>query len=350
MDRGQTTTNAATHRCYGSLGDCHKANFGLPKVRDVLETKAKLEWRMSLVEPENSGSLQRRQPTPDQCVVLPGGRRIAFAEFGAPAGASVLYFHGFPASRLEAQLVHRAAVNQRVRLLALDRPGFGRSDFQPRTLAQWPEDVLEVADALRLERFAILGVSGGAPFTLACAVALASRVSAIAIIAGLGMTSVSEDLARFDAIARVSFRLARSAPALSRTVNRALAAVLRRRPELLNTLLAAGMSPPDREVLADPHVAATLAASLREALRSGSEGASHELSLLARPWGFDVAAVRVPCHLWHGERDCTVPIEMARRLAALIPGCGATFLADEGHFSLPVRHAETVLRTLLQDA
>ena len=300
--------------------------------------------------PEGSTHVRRQQPGPDQRVVLRDGRHIAIAEFGTPAGAAVLYFHGFPASRLEAQLVHRAAVNQRVRLVALDRPGFGYSDFQQRTISQWPGDVAEVADALQLERFAILGVSGGAPFTFACAVALASRVSAIAIVAGLGMASVAEDLARFDIVARVSFRLARSAPALSRTVNRGLAAVLRWRPELLDTLLAADSSSPDREVLADPEVAAALAASLREALRAGSEGASHELTLLARPWDFDVRAVRIPCYLWHGEKDRTVPVEMTHRLAALIPDCRAMFLADEGHFSLPLRHAETVLRSLLQHA
>ena len=139
----------------------------------------------------------------------------------------------------------------------------------------------------------------------------------------------------------MSFRLARSAPALSRTVNRALAAVLRRRPELLDKLLAADTSAPDRVVLADPEVGATLAASLREALRAGSKGASHELGLLARPWDFDVTAVRVPCHLWHGEQDSTVPIEMARRLAGLIPGCRATYFPTKAishcRFATPIQ-------------
>jgi len=285
-----------------------------------------------------------------RCVVLRDGRRIAIAEYGAMDGAPVLYFHGFPASRLEGELMHGAAARQRVRLVALDRPGFGYSDFRPHTMADWPDDVLEVADALSLKRFGIVGVSGGAPFALACGAGLAARVSAIGIVAGLGATSVAEDFARFEVFARMSFRLARSTPALSRTVNRVLAAVLRRRPELLNTLLAADMSTPDSVVLADPNVGATLAASLREALRAGSEAASHELGLLARPWNFDVTAVRVPCYVWHGEQDSTVPVELARRLATLIPGCRATFLPDEGHFSMPLRHADAVLQALLRHA
>lgn len=290
--------------------------------------------------------MEQRQP--DRWVTLRDSRRIAIAEFGTPSGAPVFYFHGFPASRLEAQLVHRAAVGEHVRLVALDRPGFGHSDFRPGTLADWPGDVVEVADELDLHRFAILGVSGGGPFALACAAELTTRVSATAIVGALGMTIVTEDFARLDMFARTSFRLARSAPALSRGFNRVLAAVLRRRPDLLSSLLAAEMPAPDREVLGDPEVEATLAASLREALRAGSRGASHELRVLARPWNFDVTAIRVPCYLWHGEQDSTVPVEMGRRLASLIPGCSATFLPGEGHFSLPVRHGDTVLKALLQ--
>jgi pimeloyl-ACP methyl ester carboxylesterase len=288
------------------------------------------------------------QREPDRRVTLHDGRRIAIADFGTSTGAPVFYFHGFPGSRLEAGLVHHAAVDRRVRLVALDRPGYGHSDFRPHTLADWPDDVVEVADALGLGRFAILGVSGGAPFALACAAALAARVSATAVVGGLGTTIAADDFARLNMFARTSFRLARFAPPLSRTVNSVLAAVLRRRPELLTTLLATRIPASDRVVLADPEVAATLAASLREALRAGSRGPSHELSVLARPWNFDVTAVRGPCYVWHGEQDTTVPVEMGRRLASLIPGCSAIFLPGEGHFSLPVRHGDRVLEALLR--
>lgn len=287
-------------------------------------------------------------PHHDSRVTLRNGRRIGIAEFGTSSGTPVLYFHGLPASRLEARLVHRAAVIRQVRLVAIDRPGYGASDFWPNTLADWPGDVVEVANALGLKRFSIYGLSGGAPFALACAASLTERVTATAIVAGLGMTSVTEDFSRLELFARTSFRLARSSPQVSRLVNRAWAVLLRRRPELLNTLLAAGTSAPDCEVLQDPEVAATLAASLREALRTGSEGASHELEILARPWNFDVTTIDVPCYLWHGEQDNTVPVEMARRLAMLIPGCSACFFPAEGHFSLPLHQSDSVLKALLQ--
>ena len=287
-------------------------------------------------------------PPQDRRVTLRDGRRIGIAEYGAPSGTPTLYFHGLPASRLEARLVHPAASRRQVRLVALDRPGYGGSDFWPHTLADWPGDVVEVVNALGLKRFSIYGLSGGAPYALACAAALPDRVTASAIVAGLGMTSVPEDFARLELFARTALRLARSSPQVSRMVNRAWAVLLTRRPELLNTLLAAGTSAPDREVLRDPEVAATLAASLREALRAGSEGASHELEVLARPWNFDVTTIAVPCYLWHGEQDHTVPVEMARRLASLIPGCIAHFSPADGHFSLPIRGSDAVLEALLQ--
>jgi hypothetical protein len=104
------------------------------------------------------------------------------------------------------------------------------------------------------------------------------------------MTSVAEDLARFENLpaCRSAGTLDASAFASRKSCAGCRAAVA---PELLNTLLAADMSSADRAVLADPKVGATLAASLLEALRAGSEGASHELGLLARPWNFDVTAV-----------------------------------------------------------
>ncbi len=90
-----------------------------------------------------------------------------------------------------------------------------------------------------------------------------------------------------------------------------------------------------------------LLASLGEAFRQGGRGAVLELLLYSRPWGFDPAENSVRVELWHGERDATVPVSMGRRLAETIPGCHGTFLSEEGHFSLPVDHAEEILRALV---
>lgn len=102
----------------------------------------------------------QRAAVPSFTVRLPDGRTIALEEYGASAGPPVLYFHGWPASRLEAGLIPELPV----RVLAFDRPGYGRSSPQPgRTLLDWPQDVADVADRLGLGQFHVVGLSGGAP-------------------------------------------------------------------------------------------------------------------------------------------------------------------------------------------
>ena len=283
-------------------------------------------------------------------LTLHDGRRIGVAEFGRPGGRPVLYCHGFPASRLDGVLADEAAAQVNVRLIAPDRPGYGLSDFQPaRRIGDWPRDALELADKLSVDRFAVLGISGGGPYAVACAAALTGRVTAVGIACGLGRLDFDEDVAPLNLFARTSFALARKAPGLSQLLNRILAPVLRNSPGWVVKLLAHQLSPPDRQTLSDPRVFAMYADSFREAFRNGGRGAALDLTLYAQPWDSAVESIRAPFYLWHGEQDTTVPIAMARRLSQAA-GCRAEFLPDEGHFSLPIRRMADILHVLAQHA
>ena len=115
-------------------------------------------------------------------ITLPDGRRLGCAEYGDPDAMPVLYCHGFPSCRLEPSMLPVSGI----RLIALDRPGYGLSDPLPgRTLLDWPRDVAAAADALGLGRFAVAGVSGGAPYAAACAALLKDRVMGLALICGI---------------------------------------------------------------------------------------------------------------------------------------------------------------------
>jgi pimeloyl-ACP methyl ester carboxylesterase len=146
---------------------------------------------------------------------------------------------------------------------------------------------------------------------------------------------------------RFSFALARSVPGLSKFFNFALAPILRGSPRWILKLLASRLPAPDRAVLADPKLFAMFADSFREAFRQGGRGAAYDMTLYVQRWETRVESIRVPCHIWHGEQDTTVPVAMGRRLAAAVPGCRATFLPDEGHFSLPVRRMDEILSVLV---
>jgi pimeloyl-ACP methyl ester carboxylesterase len=126
----------------------------------------------------------------DCSITLGDGRRLGYAEYGDPEGKPLFYCHGYPASRFEAALLDPAARKARVRIVAADRPGCGLSDFQPnRRILGWPNDVVELADALGIDRFAIVGVSGGGPYALACARKIPQRLTAAGVVCGLGPTS-----------------------------------------------------------------------------------------------------------------------------------------------------------------
>jgi pimeloyl-ACP methyl ester carboxylesterase len=285
----------------------------------------------------------------DQTCTLADGRRVGLAELGDPAGQPVLLCHGFPASRLECRLMGDAPARLGVRVLALDRPGYGLSDWQEaRTIRQWAADVEELAETLGLGRFAVLGVSGGAPYALSLAQALPDRVKAVGIVCGLGPVARPELLKPMHWPARLGFGSARRAPLLNYLFfGGPLGLLMQYRPSAALGMLTVGMQGADREVLDRPDIRASVCDTLREGLRQGTRGALWDMRLYAGDWGFDPATIARPVDFWHGDADATVPVLHTQSVAAVIPGATVRILPDEGHFSLPIRHAEPILERLL---
>jgi len=276
---------------------------------------------------------------------LADGRQLGFAQFGDPAGVPVIYNHGFPASRLEARLVEAEAVTLGLQLIAVDRPGFGLSSPRPgRTLTDWPEDIAALADHLGLARFAMLGVSGGGPATLACASRLANRLTAVTIVCGLGPVCEPELLRQMHWPARFSFGIARSCPTLATLLfGRCIGPLLKRSPNLTLRLLTVASPPVDTAVLRNAAIRQCLADSMREAFRQGGHGPTVELALLAAPWPFPVAGIELPIEFWHGRKDATVPFSHCEVLAERIVAASCREFPQDGHFSMPIRNAAAIL-------
>lgn len=278
--------------------------------------------------------------------VLANGRTLGYARFGAPVGAPVLFMHGFPSSRLEAELLDGPAKTLGVSLFAPDRPGFGLSDFQAdRTILDWADDVAELADALQLDRFWIIGGSGGCPYALACAHRLGKRVIGVATVAGLGPTTEKEIVRQMGPAARLGLALANRAPSVFSFVFDVLPRLVARYPRLNFRLNK--VTRPDRESIARPEVRAILEKSVREAFRQGTDGAVHELALFAAPWGFEIDQISTPLQVWHGLEDGVVPPAMGKLIVRDAKNAQLRLLAEEGHFSLPARHGAEILDALV---
>ncbi|TMB73516.1 MAG: alpha/beta hydrolase [Deltaproteobacteria bacterium] len=280
---------------------------------------------------------------------LEDGRLLGYAVYGDPEGWPIFYFHGFPGSRLEAQLADRVAARMGIRLIALDRPGFGLSDFKPRrTIFEWPDDVVKIADALGINRFATIGVSGGGPYAAACALKIPQRLTAVAIVCGLGPLDTPNGTDRMIRTNHLIFFLGRRLPWLAKISLWRIAYQVRRNPEGTLRRMIVALPDPDKAVLARPEVKTAMKDNVVEAFRGGSRGAACELLLYTRPWGFLLQDIATRVNLWHGEQDVSVPPTMGQYQARTIPNCRAIFYPGEGHFSLVINHMEEVLSGLLE--
>jgi pimeloyl-ACP methyl ester carboxylesterase len=260
-------------------------------------------------------------------VRLRNGRAIGCAEYGDPGGDPLFWFPGTPGSRLAAPPDEELTRALGVRVITVERPGFGVSDPAPgRSVLDWPADFAEVADALGCARFAVAGSSGAGPYLTACALRLAvriTRVGMIGTVAPVTEPGVARGLSLFR---RTAFAAARWAPGPVRLASRAFP----QDPARIYRAMTRDAPACDRVVLdriEDRQVRMTA-----EALRQGLDAFAWELHLAARPWGFSLRDIRAKVLLWHGEEDAATPVAMGRWLAQEIPGCEATFVEQAGHF------------------
>jgi pimeloyl-ACP methyl ester carboxylesterase len=284
-----------------------------------------------------------------QFVNLADGRKIAYAEYGDPKGIPTLYCHGFPGSRLEALLFDGAARRHKLRVIAPDRNGIGLSDACPeRQIVDWPYDVTELLDHLEIERFYLIGVSGGCPYALAYAAQFASRLYGVTIVCPLAPFARSALVNCMHWPARVNFKTIRRMPLISKLVYRHLVVPLTQLwPQTIYQLMLAIAPPPDANVLRRSQVRSILCGSIHEAVQQGSDSILHEMLLYTLPWGFELSGISIPVQLWHGNADETVPILHGHALAELLPNCDTHFVDAEGHFSLPIDRADQILQHLL---
>lgn len=281
-------------------------------------------------------------------LTLPDGRRLGYARYGATDGSPVVYLHGLPGSRLECQLVDATARAAGLQVLAPDRPGYGLTEPRADTsLLAWTADVAGLADALGIERFTVIGASGGGPCALACARALPQRVLRVGLVAGLGPLHNAALLRDMGHGARLALSLANRVPALFRaTVGMPLVAMARRDPALVIRLIALINGGPDREVLLRPDTLAAFSASIRLCFAQGTRGSLNDLQVFRRPWGFDPKDIRQPVQLWHGTADRVVPVSHSRYLETQLPDARLEIVAGAGHFSLPLEHMDAILAAL----
>jgi pimeloyl-ACP methyl ester carboxylesterase len=280
-------------------------------------------------------------------LTLPDHRSLAYAEYGDPAGYPLVWLHGNPSCRREPELFDPTLLERlHIRAIVPDRPGIGQSSFKPgRRLLDWPTDLAALAAALKLDRFALLALSAGTPYLVACARVMPHRITRAGIVSGLAPWEALEPADRRSAGLRYFATARRSAWHM-----RGMLWLMRQgmhQPEKWMARATADLPPVDQAVLAEPRVRQSCRALLHEAWRYGGRGLAWDAELVSRPWGFGLEEITLPVYLWHGDADRNLPLAMGLHLAASLRNSRLQVVADEGHFSLAVHHLETILRTLI---
>lgn len=287
----------------------------------------------------------------NQQIQISDGRKLGYAERGLSNGKPLFYFHGTPSSRVESNLFLNDDLLQslNVRLIAVDRPGLGLSDFQPdRRFMDFPKDILEVADYLKIDRFSVLAYSGGGAYGEACALSIPDRLVRVGVVSGTapfnlpGLTDgIPADNLRY-------FDLSRGKPWLARLMLKMMGTLSRFAPDKMIANALATLPEPDRETVSTPEFQAGFLSMIQEALRKETRGAQYDTFLMITEWDFRPQDIQFPVLLWHGEQDQNAPLAMGRFMANAIPNSEAKFYPNEGHLSLFKKYAEEIVRTLVQ--
>lgn len=290
------------------------------------------------------------RPKLEGSVAVCGGRRLGFAEFGAAHGRTVFWLHGTPGGRRQVPVEARVfAEREGVRLIGIDRPGIGSSTPHVyENVLAFSDDLRIVADTLGVDRMAVVGLSGGGPYTLAAAYALRERVVAAAVLGGVapvvGPEGISSGLMKLGTFVAPALEVA-GVP-----IGTALSAGIRVVRPFASPIidLYGRLSPEaDRRLLARPEFKAMFLDDLLNGSRRRIAAPFADIVVFTRDWGFRVSDVTVPVRWWHGDTDHIIPIEHGLHMVGLLPDAEFHHLPGESHLG-GLGASEQILTTVLE--
>jgi pimeloyl-ACP methyl ester carboxylesterase len=281
---------------------------------------------------------------------LPGGRRLAVDDVGDPAGRPVVYLHGNPDARQSRHPDDGLAAAAGVRLLAVDRPGFGDSDADPRGgPTAIGTDLAVLLDALGLPDAALLGWSAGGLAALAAASVLGSRAAELVLLAPVPPVEAYQDRSVVEALGPTRRPFAEMASELA--------------PHELATEVAPYLLPDPlteatarehvldgagevgrRELAAVPGALEALVAGLLAAGAQGGAGVARDIEHQLQP-GLTLGAVSAPVRAVHGSADPVAPPAVGRWLVERLPDATLETVEGAGHYLLFTRWA-SLMRSL----
>jgi len=265
-------------------------------------------------------------------------------EYGEPEGTPLVFFHGFPGSHLQGTVFKDHTKRFNLRVLAPDRPGYGYSDPLPgKGLIQFLDGLERALEKRGVEKFYLIGVSGGNPAALCMAARHGDRVLGLGSICGMTPYSETRDL--FYKFARTGFDFAAKSPEfLMRTIINPF--IKMANPEARLKEFAVKLNQADQEALKREWVLTTMKESLDLSRRQGASGFIFDLKAFSAAWPMQWSQITSPYYLWHGQEDLVLSHKMSEYAHSKVPHSKLKLYPKDGHYSLPIDRAGEILADL----
>jgi pimeloyl-ACP methyl ester carboxylesterase len=285
-----------------------------------------------------------------EVLALEDGRKLTYRTYGAADGYPILALHGTPGSRLKFAPADRIAGRLGLRIISLDRWGYGGTCAHPApSLSAFGRDCGWLLDSLGIGEAGVVGISGGGPYAAAVAAVLGRRISRLALVAPVGpIAGVRLKLGDLRPAHTFTFRVLPKLPGAVRGVFVPFRHVALAAPSASAVVAVLRAAASDRRMMQDRDVRRSLGVTFREGLRVSTRGPSIDMGLFGRPWDVDTHKVECAAKVWIGTEDRNVPIPAAVGLARSLTHCELELLEGEGHFWI-ARNFNVVLHWLAEN-
>jgi len=289
----------------------------------------------------------------DQILKLKDGRNLGYCIYGPKAGFPIVYFYPGPGCRF---LIHpdfeQITTELQVKIIGFDRPGVGLSSPKSGwSLFAVIDDLKELMDYLRIDKFGVLGHSAGTPYALAAAYKLPERVSKAATI---GLIVSPTFLADYDPKKLEGLDIQQGL----RKENKMVFNLGMKHRLLLRTMFTLSTStiknaekgvrgieetPGEEEFAKDKRFHELFIRVTNEFFAHGISPFLRELFIVHEPWGFKLSDIKPHVDLWIGENDHFTSPNMTTYASRYIKDCTIHKEQGLGHFSLYALKLQQIL-------
>lgn len=281
----------------------------------------------------------------ENSIELSDGKTLCFAEYGKPDGIPVLLFHGNPGVRFSWGLYPDSPYLDNIRIIAPDRPGYGKTEYKKNALEKWPDDIIELMDFLGIKKFHLFAPSGGGPYALACAWKMPERLLSVGLFGSVGPYH-KESVMCVNKPLKLLWRISNPLFGLVKLQNRIMANMARKNPlKLAKSFSDLELSENDKKIAQKPDIQKIFAEVFPESYLQNGIGSAYDVTL-PKNWRIPLEQINKKVIIWQAEED-RLTGKMAEYISGKLPKSELIRIPGAGHLWI-MENIKTVLGELVE--